>query len=278
MPFRARVFISCGQRTEEERAVAQAISSLLTEHGYQPYVATQQSNLKGLKEGIFPQLLDAEYFLLVDFVRQGPCGDLTPSLFTHQELAIASFLELDFMGFRQRGAALDGVLSFLQGNCVEFEDPDGLPSLVHSRLKELDWNPDWQKGLQLSREDGEYVDSNLDGDSSFPARFFHPQVTNTHKVKPALGCRAYINGLIETQDGKVNPGRAVELKWGGYQFPDVIIPLEERVTWISAISSTNTPPQWRSRRFPIRVYTTPRCLVQESLEWILSCSATMSSY
>jgi len=224
MPFRARVLISCGQRTTEERAAAESIAALLTQHGYQPYVATEQSNLKGLKEGIFPQLSDAEYFLFVDFLRKGPRGDLTPSLFTHEELAIASFLELDFMGFRQRGTALDGVLSFLQGNCAEFGESSDLPSLVDSRLKEANWSPNWQKGLHLAREEGEYIDANIGGDQSFAARFFHLRVTNTHRFKPAVGCRAYINRLYETQKGEVKQGRAVELKWAGYQFPDVIIP------------------------------------------------------
>ena len=82
-----------------------------------------EQTLRGLKENIFPQLQDSEYFVFVDFKREklvphrrGKTGKLQHrgSLFSHQELALASFLDLQLLAFQEKGVKQDdGILRFL---------------------------------------------------------------------------------------------------------------------------------------------------------------------
>jgi hypothetical protein len=69
--LRARVFISCGQNKEsDEVVIASAIRDRLQELGFDPYIAVQEQTLRGLKENIFRQLSECEYFIFVDFRRE----------------------------------------------------------------------------------------------------------------------------------------------------------------------------------------------------------------
>jgi hypothetical protein len=102
--LRARVFISCGQnKGSGEQELADEIGGRLKGLGFDPYVAVGEQSLRGLKENIFGQLNRSEYFLFVDFKREplGKTGFHRGSLFSHQELAVASFLEIDVLAFQE---------------------------------------------------------------------------------------------------------------------------------------------------------------------------------
>ncbi len=43
---------------------------LLKSLGFEPYVSVGQSSLEGLRENIFRQIINSEYFLFVDFKRE----------------------------------------------------------------------------------------------------------------------------------------------------------------------------------------------------------------
>jgi len=242
--LKAKVFISCGQQSEAEREAAKEMAQELLSLGFEPYVAVQQQSLGGLKENIFRQLSDSEYFLFVDFRREqlGESGPWRGSLFSNQELAIASYLDLKFMGFQQNGVAREGVLSFLQGNCVGFDDPAELRGLVRSRVNELEWVPNWKSKLLLERDANENSYGSFVGGPVDSVRWFHLRVRNLSAYKTAVGCRAYIGRVAKldhrfmtgvppglgkpdgVSDALGTVGKPVELKWGGYVFPDVIIP------------------------------------------------------
>ena len=75
MTLRAQVFVSCGQREDlGELEVADKLAAALAEAGFEPYVATKQQTLRGLKENIFERLAESEYFLFVDFRREKIAG------------------------------------------------------------------------------------------------------------------------------------------------------------------------------------------------------------
>ena len=102
----ARVFVSCGQRDCCEKEVANRVKDVLEKLGYEPYLAVDEQSLRSLRENIFERLRDrTEYFLFVDFCREkiGDGPDCRGSLFSHQELAIASFLDFgdDFLAFQE---------------------------------------------------------------------------------------------------------------------------------------------------------------------------------
>jgi hypothetical protein len=99
----AKVFISCGQREDEndtyEVDVAGAVDELLrVKLKYQTYLACRIQTLTGLDEAIRRGLETSDYFLFIDFCRENleVTGDdkrlCRGSLFSHQELALAYYL------------------------------------------------------------------------------------------------------------------------------------------------------------------------------------------
>src|SRR5712692_545511 len=106
--LRARVFISCGQaKGSAEESTASALAARLQVEGFDPYIAVQEQTLRGLRENIFAQLAQSEYFVFIDFKREPLEGTDPPvcrgSLFTHQELAIASYLDMPLLAFQESG-------------------------------------------------------------------------------------------------------------------------------------------------------------------------------
>jgi hypothetical protein len=118
--MRARVFISCGQnQLTDEVAVAQGIATRLNQLGFDSYIAVQEQTLRGLVENIFGRLAASEYLVFIDFMREqlADSPDHRGSLFSHQELAVAAFLELDVAAFQEIGVRrLDGMIRFVQAS------------------------------------------------------------------------------------------------------------------------------------------------------------------
>jgi hypothetical protein len=231
----ARVFISCGQAKEsDEASVASRIASRLQELGFDPYVAVQEQTLRGLKENIFGQLSNSEYFIFVDFKRER-LASMEPhvhrgSLFSHQELAVASFLDIPVLALQELGVKQDdGILRFLQANAIPFTDRHLLPNVIADKVQERGWNPRWRNELVLVRESGQFSDANrveyLQGQQRFfPGRFFHIDVRNLHRNKTAANCYVYLEKATNLDTSVDVPVRAVEFKWAGYILPNAHIP------------------------------------------------------
>lgn len=195
--LRARVFISCGQsKSSDEVTIASQIKDRLCELGFDPYVAVQEQTLRGLKENIFEQLSKSEYFVFVDFKREqiDPLSGVhRGSLFCHQELAIASYLEIPTLAFQEQGVKTgDGILGFIQANPTPFRDRHLLANVIAdeiNRRKEV-FNPRWRNELVLERDPTQYSRSRLQ-DGRW-CRFFHVGVRNRHRSKTARDCYAYL--------------------------------------------------------------------------------------
>ena len=150
----ARVFISCGQsKNTEEVLIAAKIKQMLLDLGFDPYVAVEEQTLRGLKENLFEQLAKSEYFVFVDFKREPLGGDLhRGSLFCHQELAIASYLDIPVLAVQEDGVKSDdGILRIIQANVIPFTDRNLLPDLIGSEIRrtERDWKAGWRNELAL---------------------------------------------------------------------------------------------------------------------------------
>lgn len=222
---RARVFISCGQsRDTDEIDIAHRISERLTELGFDPYVAVAEQTLRGLKENIFGQLRGSEYFVFVDFKRE--TLDQTEihrgSLFSHQELAIASYLEMDVIAFQEKGVKRDdGVIRFLQANAIEFIDKNLLPNVVADIVQQRGWKPDWKNALIVEKPPAV-----SDAPQIFPdrtqinTRFFHINVRNLHREKLAINCYVYLEKAIRRPNTTI-PLRTIEFKWAGTLLPAI---------------------------------------------------------
>ena len=220
----AQVFLSCGQRSDSEKEITKVLARILEENGYQVYVALEQVTFKGLKEAILAQLAEAEYFLFVDFAREtiSP-GVSRGSLFSHQELAIAAYLEIPYMGFRQKSVGREGLSSFMLSNVPEFLEDSELPDLLRQELAVRDdWKPHWRKVLKVSRPDPAERDHMITGNQ--PTKFFHLIVENLHISKMALGCTAYIEKIRDAKTGGEIEFQSAEIKWAGTVLPSVPIP------------------------------------------------------
>jgi hypothetical protein len=111
----ARIFVSCGQsENSDEIGIAGAVGTELRQLGFEPWIAVANQTLSGIQEFVFDALKNSEYFIFLDFKRERLEGtSFRGSLFSHQELAIASFLGLELLAFRESGTKLEGLLAFV---------------------------------------------------------------------------------------------------------------------------------------------------------------------
>lgn len=225
--LRARVFISCGQsKHTDEASIARDIDQGLQELGFEPYVAIQEQSLRGLKENLFGQLSRSEYFIFVDFKREQLIENPPVhrgSLFSHQELALASYLDMTMLAFQESGVKQDdGILQFLQANATPFTDRHSLPGVIADEVRRRKWDPHWRNELVLERDPAQRGDS-IDS-AGRPRGFFHISVCNRHCHNTATNCCVYLERAARLNPWAEIALNAAELKWSGYVLPSVHIP------------------------------------------------------
>jgi len=213
--------------------VVKEIERRLIEKEYSTYVGVKHRSLKALRENIFRELSSSEYFLFIDFKREPTMETAQDgtvrlfhrgSLFSHQELALASFLELEAVGFQQAGVRREGVLEAMQLNCFQFEDVSELPDLVMKQIEAMGWDSHWKAQLTLERSETEPGSSPEDS-----RRIYHIQVRNAHQRKPAINCSAFLHKIKKLGSDDTIPFQKFELKWAGTKIPFVtIMPSEYR--------------------------------------------------
>jgi hypothetical protein len=241
--IKTQIFLSCGQSDTNERSIATVVKNELNKLGFDVYVATQEQTTKGLKENILTQLDQSEYFIFIDFNREILISDENfhviqfiwnkimktsvihrGSLFSNQELGVASFLNKPMIAFQEKGLKKnDGIMSFIQGNCFEFSNRENLPSTVIAEVKKRRWDPQWKSQLKIYNLKLNYSDA-LDVQVNKQARFFHLKVINHHNEKPALNCIAYLEQIHVYNNKSKYELEASELKWKGLLFPNTFIP------------------------------------------------------
>lgn len=246
--LRARVFISCGQqKNTDELEIANRIAEKLHKMGFDPYIAVAELSLKGVKENIFRRLSESEYFIFVDFRRERLDKGTDEvvyrgSLFSHQELAVASFLDIEVLPFQEAGVKKDdGILRFIQANCVHFESGDRhlLPDVIAEKVREQGWSPSWRNELELERESDQFEQLTVRPDGT-PARFYHIKVWNHHKQKVAHDCAAYLERM-QLSNGTVFAPEPVEFKWKGIVTPRISI-FPQSFRYLDAFHVFNASP------------------------------------
>lgn len=237
--IRARVFISCGQQKgSDEVKVAHDIAEKLNKMGFEPYIAVVEQTLKGVKENIFQRLSESEYIIFVDFKRERlftlendrfeDTQKHRGSLFSHQELAIATYLGIECIAFQEEGVRKDdGILRFIQANCIPFTDKHLPADVVAQKVREKGWNSSWRNELTLVREHNrqyEHVDYVGQVEEKTPARFYHIKVENHHQKEIARNCAVYLEKMENLSTGEVMTPELLEFKWKGLRVPTVSIP------------------------------------------------------
>jgi hypothetical protein len=176
-------------------------------------------SLLGLRENIFAQLETSDYLVFVDFKREELKTAAVEqvcrgSLFSHQELAIASFLEIPSLIFQERGLLpLDGMLGAMQANAIPFSD--------RNLLQSGDWRMDSKNALSMVVADPPFTEA-LQKNGAL-RRFFHIGVRNHHHRKAALYCCAYLDEVENLTTKELSHPKSVELKWAGTLLPAVRI-------------------------------------------------------
>jgi hypothetical protein len=241
----AKIFLSCGQKDEEKELanrIAKRIEALRApgqtgpDAGFHCYVAVADQSLEGLRENIFHQLETSEYFVFLDFKRDplGNSGECRGSLFTNQELAVASFLSKPAILFQEEGVRkLDGMLASFQSNLITFRDRRGLEDLitgaVEEKLRSGEWSTTWKDQLVIEVPTARFSGTAeaLPGSKPGLVHYYHLGVRNLHHTKVALNCCVLLESIQPRDwDGIVAPFDPVELKWAGtpVTLPNVIVP------------------------------------------------------
>jgi hypothetical protein len=238
--IKSRIFISCGQHGSSddltsELGIATIVKRRLEELGFEVYIAIEQHTLKGFTENILATLQDSEYYLFIDFNREKIITESKNerydiefknrgSLFSHQELGIATFLKKEHtLVFQEKGVLeRDGIKGFVQSNPITFDNRKILPNKIIEVITSEQWHTGWRNRLLVEREEDEHEDTFYHSTAS-DVRFFHVRVTNNHNLKTAHECSVYLNSITDLNDRTVRCPPVVEFKWQAMKTESVTI-------------------------------------------------------
>jgi hypothetical protein len=234
MPSKAKIFLSCGQnKSTEEPNFAASLAAAIRSLGFDCYIAIVDQSLSGLRENIFRQLDSSEYFVFVDFLREklinknGEVESCRGSLFSHQELAIASYLEMPCLVFQEHGIKQrDGMLSSFHVNPVEFTDRSTLVEVVRkavaARIESGEWSTTWKNGLHICLPTKKFGDA-ARGVGGPMYRYYHISLHNLHRSMLALNCYAILQSVEVVATGVRPSADSIEIKWAGSNLPNVFV-------------------------------------------------------
>src|SRR5216683_2291933 len=126
-----RIFISCGQFLESEKALGRKAAELVNNlTPFEGYFAENQSDLTGVTESILGKLHDSVGFIAI-LHHRGTVTQLDrtitrASVWIEQEIAIAAFMgqilkrPLRTLGYYEQGIPLEGVRQFILLNAKPF--------------------------------------------------------------------------------------------------------------------------------------------------------------
>jgi len=210
--LKARVFISCGQRDDQEKDFALTCKNYFESKGFIAYFAEEVHSLEALTENIFRHLKNSEYFVFIDFKREElPNGKFRGSVFVNQEIAIAAFLEIETVGFHEAGVDREGVIEHLIANPIYFNDKADFLKKLKKNTKE--WHPDWRNELSLKFL--RVVPDVMTVQTRKLTDWYHLQVRNNHHSKYARNCVAYVLEIKNTDTGEEIYPASFELTWSG---------------------------------------------------------------
>ncbi len=226
---KTKVFISCGQRDNtNESEIAKKVAALLERKEYEPYVAKSIQSLGALTEEIYRQLDDSEYFLFIDFKREKICSEtggvqFRGSLFSHQELGIASYLEKNCLVFQEKDLRLEGIQSFIISNPHVFTSTKELLAKIETEVT-TKWQTGWKNELKISMATPVYQDAVMTGGQANGqnSRWYHVSVRNNHYCNHAKNCYAYILDVACGLAMNIIQ-RDIETHWSGYEMPATTI-------------------------------------------------------
>jgi len=185
------IFVSCGQRTEEEKRLGEAICKTIHDHGvFDCFFAEAQHNLNGLHENILDALAKSDGFITVMHRRGNVCYGPDKSepldrasVWIEQEIAIAAYIQrtakndLLTAAYIEKGVGREGLRELLHLNPLEFTSNDQIITDLKTRLNT------WRK----ASESDDFGELQLE---VFPGREGGIQVKRLTPVLTSRGKRA----------------------------------------------------------------------------------------
>ncbi|MFA5109798.1 MAG: hypothetical protein WC443_00175 [Desulfobaccales bacterium] len=213
---KARVFISCGQRTAREKNIGLEIDRFFRDRGFETYFAEKVHSPEALTDHIFKFLRESEYFVFIDFKRDKISEeDFRGSLFVSQEIGISTFLKIPGLGFYERGVKREGILTFQIYNAFLFDDGTEIINRLQEETR--DWDHNSVNELFLSynpQNDSKDVTLNNHPQKAL-TDWWHVEVKNRNKNKHAFTCLSYLTKIINIESDEIIEIPSIELIWSG---------------------------------------------------------------
>jgi hypothetical protein len=195
----AKVFISCGQCTAEEKETASAVKDWFeTEtQGFKAYVATEVlTGVSDLNRWVINELKSSDYFVFINFAR----GEASwrgksvqrGSVYANQELAIAISLGFEdrMILVNQRGVEREGIFGFMISNPPEFSLLDEVIPIIEKSVQSAGWHHSSYRHLRCVEKP--WIDPTaVDYGAVWQRRHLyiaHIKVRNSRRETPAPDC------------------------------------------------------------------------------------------
>lgn len=160
------LFVSCGQRTDQEKLLGSAICRIITDTGtFSPFFAEEQSDLNGLHENIMAALASAAGFIAVMHPRGAVIvpGHSDPlitraSVWVEQEIAIAAFInrsrrqKIPVAVYSHASVGREGMRDLLHLNPVKFKSDDEILADLAPRISKWKFSESKDSQGELSLE------------------------------------------------------------------------------------------------------------------------------
>jgi hypothetical protein len=134
---------------------------------------------------------------------------------SHQELAIATFLQLPGLGFTERGVKREGILTYQIYNALPFEDSAEIFVALNERAG--DWNAYSVNELAIRYDPNTTTRDTLlvDVPGHPTSDWYHLEVINRNRRKHALSCMGYVTQIHHIESDHLYTLPTVELNWSG---------------------------------------------------------------
>lgn len=195
----AKVFISCGQSTNEEKQTARDVETWFKTKGFYPYVAVEvNTGIPDLNRWVIEELKSSDYFVFINFAREeisSSTGSFKPfrrgSVYANQELAVAVSL-----GFKdrmilvnQRCAEREGIFKIMVCNTDEFDTYDKIVPIIEKSVLSAGWDNLSSRHLSVENSRIDYTPvSYYDHHLRRLLYIAHIDVRNSRPDIPAADC------------------------------------------------------------------------------------------
>ena len=201
--MRSRVFVSCGQRDEEEKDAARQIGKLLEGRGFDVYLAIDVQTLLEINTRIIRELKNSDCYLFVNFCRDPIAGGHRGSLFSNQELAVAYAMNFEqILVINQNGIRAEGLLGYIGVNTETFAGFADCCDVVSRALDRAKWTPDYSRRLSASGLRFEATPIRYTGSfGTILGRFLYMDINNQRPDIAALEATARLSRFGRAGEG-----------------------------------------------------------------------------